>query len=454
MEVPVWCLLLVFFIGLFLGSRETSGSLKQTATNENVVLLQTPRRNTAGTQEKKEPTRNIVEANNADEQVIPFYLYNSEEFNRSVCRAPEEYTNEELPRIAYWCVGREWLRQAKAHPWRVLDPHKAKVFIVAFDVCDSFATRGKCEGMLHVNRVDSVFEYLKASPWFQKSGGRDHFWAIMHITLPPAMIGKKKWSTGNIKHAFFPNYPQNDLIRNMSIGRYVSYHLTLNDKRFGFKPQQRDWLREEEKWGCTIVLPVISPRSVWVDDQDTSFEAWQQRSTFLYFRGNGGYGGGCFMKNGEQARKVAVDFGKKNISFPKPSILTNSHASSPTGYYEEIKNAQYCLVFACDDPQTSRFFDALAAGCIPVVINDAWRVAVAPFASRVNYDSFVITIPESAWMRDPATAAHLIYNHPPGVQRRRYNAMLSERQYLSWRHPKPNVVQRVIQEVYDCSLEK
>ncbi|CAM9273692.1 unnamed protein product, partial [Phaeothamnion confervicola] len=29
--------------------------------------------------------------------------------------------------------------------------------------------------------------------------------------------------------------------------------------------------------------------------------------------------------------------------------------------------------FACDDPQTSRFYDALAAGCMPIVINDHFR---------------------------------------------------------------------------------
>ena len=64
-------------------------------------------------------------------------------------------------------------------------------------------------------------------------------------------------------------------------------------------------------------MPIVAPRLLWKQDEELSFEKWEKRSIFLYFRGNSGLGGGCFMKNGERARKKAVELGHKNVSFPK-----------------------------------------------------------------------------------------------------------------------------------------
>ncbi|CAN0103694.1 unnamed protein product, partial [Phaeothamnion confervicola] len=66
-----------------------------------------------------------------------------------------------------------------------------------------------------------------------------------------------------------------------------------------------------------------------------------------------------------------------NIVAPQgriPGVLvSHNHSPSPEEYFRELRAAKFCLVFACDDPQTSRFADALAAGCIPIVINDHFR---------------------------------------------------------------------------------
>ena len=157
------------------------------------------------------------------------------------------------------------------------------------------------------------------------------------------------------------------------------------------------------------------------------------------------------MKNGERARAKAVELGTKNLNWQnKKSILSNLHAESKDEYLDEIKDSQYCLVFTCDDPQTSRYFDAVAAGCIPVVINDAWRVSVAPFSSQINYDRFTVTIPESAWIGDPAAAIHLIYHHPHAALKRRYEALLQARPEIMWRHPQSNVATRALREINEC----
>ncbi|CAM9812519.1 unnamed protein product, partial [Phaeothamnion confervicola] len=53
--------------------------------------------------------------------------------------------------------------------------------------------------------------------------------------------------------------------------------------------------------------------------------------------------------------------------------VSNDHAASPEAYREEVFGSKFCFVFACDDPQTSRFYDAVAAGCIPIIVNDHFR---------------------------------------------------------------------------------
>ena len=377
---------------------------------------------------------------------VPFYLYDSAAFDPPLC--DDGYAVDELPKKGYWCTGTEWLMQARVHPWRVKDPAKAKLFVVGFDACRSFAHRYKCEGKTHFDRVNAIFEALAESPWYRRKGGQDHFWHLPHNTLPVALLGKHQWRQ-NTKTAFFPNPPQADLIRNMSVGRYISYHLTLSTpNRYGFQSAQRSWVKEEERWGCTVVLPIVTPRSLWMPDTVT-FEQWERRSTLIFFRGNNGNGGGCYMRNGQHARGKAVELGATATGLPK-SILTNAHAASPEAYRAEILDAKYCLVFACDDPQTSRFFDAVAAGCIPVVINDAWRIAVSPFSSQINYDAFTITIPEFAWTDEPAAAAHLVYDHPRDVQRRRFEGLKRHRPEIMFRHPQSNVGTRVLKEVAGC----
>jgi hypothetical protein len=156
------------------------------------------------------------------------------------------------------------------------------------------------------------------------------------------------------------------------------------------------------------------------------------------------------MKSGEKAREKAVELGARKLPWPGDTIMTNEHAATVEAYRAEITDAKYCLVFACDDPQTSRFFESVAAGCIPVLVNDAWQVAVAPFGSRINYAAFTITVPESVWLGDPASAAHLIYNRPIGEQRRMHAALMRARAELLWRHNESNVATNVLHAARDC----
>jgi len=91
----------------------------------------------------------------------------------------------------------------------------------------------------------------------------------------------------------------------------------------------------------------------------------------------------------------------------------------------------------------------MAAGCIPIVIADGWGMVAKPFADHINYDTFIIRIPEALWLTDPVGSAHWIYNWPDVKLRRMHAAMYEARNALLWNHPHSMVAQIAMQQVSD-----
>ena len=101
-----------------------------------------------------------------------------------------------------------------------------------------------------------------------------------------------------------------------------------------------------------------------------------------------------------------------------------------------MRRAKYCLVPRGDTPSSSRFYDAVACGCVPVVISDAFELAFAPPPSTehgserdsssnsgwpLDYSSAVIRVPEAEFVRAPveALAQRLrLHNDRSGRERR------------------------------------
>jgi len=108
---------------------------------------------------------------------------------------------------------------------------------------------------------------------------------------------------------------------------------------------------------------------------------------------------------------------------------------------------------SCDDPQTSRFVDAVAAGCIPVIINDGFALTAAPFSRSLNYAAFTRIIPEQMWLTDTASAAHFAYNWPEAITRQMFTSLLAAQPKLLWHAgtPQDNVARSLWQTAdADC----
>lgn len=365
----------------------------------------------------------------------PFYIYESDTFIvDSRCNRNDAYA--ETPSGGYMCITSEFIKNAMAHPWRVRDPAKAKIFVVPFDVSASYAAKS-CGGSDHWTRLRRVINALYDSVWYQRNTGRDHFWTIPAYQLPKALRQGTK---------FFPSFAQEGILQNMTVGRYLNYFQSIRHRtNIGFTSGPGAWPFEPEEWGCTIATPILSAKSITLQNE-YSFDHWNRRNVFMFFRGRGH----CAYRSAKVARTTAVRLGMQNLSWPTRIIMSDEHASSRDAYFSEILDSKYCLIFACDDPQTSRFYDAIAAGCIPIVINDAWRPGVAAFTSRINYDAFTVTVPESLWNSNPAAALHFAYDQPQAALRKRYDALMRARPQLLWRHPQSKVVENLMLEIVDC----
>lgn len=98
----------------------------------------------------------------------------------------------------------------------------------------------------------------------------------------------------------------------------------------------------------------------------------------------------------------------------------------------------------------SRFYDALASDCFPVILSDSWRLTAAPFADRLNYDSFTFTLPTGVFQRDPRGALDWVQRLPRDVMRRRFAAMQEAKKVLLFNHKQSQTHEWVLREALEA----
>lgn len=378
----------------------------------------------------------------ADKKLAPFFIYTDMELNSTAqldgCEQAKIGWRWQLDTHAldYIAVGGVFLSQLLNHPSRASDPNQATWFIVPFDIDQSFWVKN-CKGVSDRQRMVRALDYLENSPFYQRNHGRDHIWVAMRFNL---VINKP--------HSFIPASHRH-VVKNMVVGRYLSYHLQSSSHVHGFTAspfQVSEITRSVEEWRCTMVLPAKSVGGLFVPDQ--TFDKWLQRPTSIFFRGR--YPKHCLR--GHEVRNITIE---KLQGVVPHAIIEQQHAPTRDQYKKEINGSRFCLVMGCDDVHTSRFVDSLAASCIPVVIADGWDLIAKPYGDQINYDKFTIQIPEKMWLDDPLGAAKWLYSMPHPKLRRMHRALQSVRNALLWSHPKSIVAQMAMQAASnECTAEK
>lgn len=377
-----------------------------------------------------------VEESVPEIKLAPFYIYPDLEFDTanalSDCEKVKTGWRWELDarNLDYIAVAGVFLSQLSNHPSRTSNPQEATWFIVPWDIDESFWHEG-CHGRDEWERMADVLDYLQATPWYQRNQGRDHIWVAMRYNL---VIDKP--------HSFIPATHRH-LVSNMVFGRYLSYHLQSGSQTYGFQalPFHINKLtRAVEEWRCTMLLPARAGDDLFVPDQ--SFDEWIKRKTSIFFRGRHPHP----CRAGNEVRNVTIE---KLQGVVPHGIIEPNHAPNVDQYKTEIQSSRFCLVMSCDDVQTSRFVDSLAAGCLPVIVADGWDLVAKPYADHINYDTFTIRIPESLWTDDPVGAAKWLYSMPHSKLKKMHQALHKARNALLWNHPKSIVAQMAMLQASD-----
>ncbi len=343
-----------------------------------------------------EPARGVA-LKTAKNSTAPLRFYLYEELNNvapATCYACGTYT----------CVMQAFVTRLLMHEWRTMDPRQADVFVIPFSVFGSLMA-GNC-GSAHWERVVNVLRVLERSEWFRRSRGRDHFWLVPHY-----MLGGKQFADF-LNPAFLH---EGGVLAHVVFGRYWR----IRSRALSPLPGRRDdWTVDEMSWMRTFGLlsepnmvfrrNVVAPMhaSFFYDfgTPDAAWTAWKARPKLFLFRGGHRDCIGAtqqqrnFLMKGatmccamsDESRMWAHTSAEVAPLLSRSSMHRNVAASVET-YLNEIQTHKFCFVVRCDDMQTSRFLDALAADCIPVLVSDGWRWIVAPFFEKLNYDSFTFT---------------------------------------------------------------
>ena len=83
----------------------------------------------------------------------------------------------------------------------------------------------------------------------------------------------------------------------------------------------------------------------------------------------------------------------------------NYQMFSAPKYAAELRHSRYCIHFRGDTTTSRRVFDAVAAGCVPVLVSDGVHL---PFHTTLDYNSFTVTLAESTFLQGPDHAAQAL----------------------------------------------
>lgn len=330
---------------------------------------------------------------------LRFYLY-------------DELNNVEPPKCyacgTYTCVMQAFVSKLLKHEWRTNDPRAADVFIIPFSLFGSMM--GSCPGEEHWQRVVHVLRTLEHSAAFRRSQGRDHFWLVPHYLLG----GNGEQHPAFINPAFLQ---PRGVLQHIIWGRYWR----IRSRALSALPGRSDnWAEDEMSWMRTfgsradrnmvfrrnVVAPMHASFFFDYGDADAAWRAWKARSNLFLFRGGHR---DCLGASQEQRDYLMKGAGRRVCArlaslvdcvwacaavapLLARSSMHRNVASSQETYVQEIQTHKFCFVVRCDDMQTSRFMDALAADCIPVIMSDGWRWVTAPFFESLNYDAFTFKL--------------------------------------------------------------
>mmetsp|Transcript_19345 Transcript_19345/g.42208 ORF Transcript_19345/g.42208 Transcript_19345/m.42208 type:complete len:699 (-) Transcript_19345:41-2137(-) len=275
----------------------------------------------------------------------------------------DDFDSRVRPNIAEH-LGEMWLLQRlREHPSRTMDMDEAQVHVVGIPVFVSkksseLGNKGQCGGKVaHQRRMKRILEVLPAMPHFQRSQGRNFFFFTTH------------W---DVQHSFTEELLSFLDAHKVMIGTADSDYI----RWYPYPNIQK------------IILPYKVHSLLEASALDEPITPPSLPSVSFTFHGD------MLRRHDGQQRDILATFAEL---LPNTNIV-NSTFSLVADYAKQcshtasiVKESRFCFVPAGDSPTSRRLFDAVAAGCIPVVMSDFDGIARnLPFSKTVDWSQHLL----------------------------------------------------------------
>ncbi|CAN0000880.1 unnamed protein product, partial [Sphacelaria rigidula] len=138
----------------------------------------------------------------------------------------------------------------------------------------------------------------------------------------------------------------------------ASLHMRLARVMVGINEAEPDWAR----WGCKhrlVTVPYTSSSSTTTADKIGGLPL-KDRTVLFFFAGT------------DRGRRERLNLKVLKKTFPETSVIELGHHESAwsedgSSYSENMSRSRFCFCPRGDTRSSRRMFDAVAAGCIPVL---------------------------------------------------------------------------------------
>lgn len=291
-------------------------------------------------------------------------------------------------------MGEVWMHRAMlSHPNRVYYPEEANMFYVPLYITVSsdagpMAGSLSCDDKTHYERMEDALNYLEfKSTYFKRLGGADHFFTCTWWRCGPAMGNRAR----------------------VVLSRTV---LAINES----PPAQNDWAR----WECmdrVVTVPYVASSkltSTGVDHHSNT-----KRSIPFYFAGR--------SRGREERENLSII--QESIPGSSIGVTAWSWTDGPNSYADHITNSKFCLCPRGDTQSSRRLYDAIAAGCIPIMTESQVEEGSVPYNNHLAYDSFSFVYEDSVFLNKTMLLEKaMILNSIPDEH------LVSKRRHLAFAH--------------------
>ena len=411
---------------------------------------------------------------------IPFYIYNDTSFQwiENCTKSAEnplypEY-NRKHPRPSLESHFKKqhgndlrFVKQLSNHPWRTYDPHRAEIFVIPtllnfmltvtrepVNHTPTFSITCNGRNITEMQRITT--HALHKSDFFRMYPGK-HIMVASTYEIPNLM-GDGFSADAKLETPF------KNIMRKIIIGNFEDFPKMIYRLRDKFNKDGKTlsnfvWRSRFSK--CNIIVPYHNLLDPVVSVENWSYREWQNRKINFHFMGRIdkrkiGYRTRVQMYEYLKAKNVSKVWKTEKIVYANSEknfytkykkipicnfkkCLKKHHCvncyldnKARTYYPETIKQTKFVLMLYGDTSTSSRLYDAISVGAIPVIMSNQLMTYGLPFIQDVPWRDMLFFVDVTDDMEYVFSQLQRIKNAPKEILQERLAKLKKHAKNVLW----------------------